>query len=645
MPNPIDEVWDEYPPDPNDDPEPVIDPVCRDGKCSSCVGGPCEHECHQPAGEAPAAETVTLPPGIDATRGRWCRNRAPHDPHGWPPDVDGDWCSGVDERGLRRYIALPEAANQEASCRPVELDDGSVIRVMGTPDGEVPPGLTAALTDLRQAVQRRHAAEHPPAVRPVDAGPDQCPRSDVHGPHRWRHKRVGRKCPGLLVTQCRAEYPGSGQRGARVVACDRPRGHEGDHVEYIGDDAGLSWPVADAEAHVDVDAVAAHAMDVYARQHGTTVSELVAAADPEAPRRFVRCERTDMHGPHPIALTCPGIHPADVGTRAAAAAGRSADEIRSALREALCSTLMSGVSSSKPYPYSHHDEHDYHGICALCLGDADALADAVMDRVVRKLVTDRDREHEAYKRTKIALAEMWKKESEQRQRAEQRDAEWRADRDAHAEDARVQRGRAIRARERAEGAAAERDEQERIARCLGADLDEVTAERDRLRAETNEQAANYAKVVGERDRLREKLTDLEGQAARLSTAKDTFADELAQEASVADVEIIGRLREAVARVRERIEFWAARFDGGLMSDVIEEFRTALDGTEEPSREYVTVRRDDLRVRLDQRRGHSHTVPGIWDSDNGPDKAGKPCTECAADGRLRAALDSTGGEGR
>jgi hypothetical protein len=29
--------------DPN---EPLIDPDCRDGKCGSCVGGLCEHECH-----------------------------------------------------------------------------------------------------------------------------------------------------------------------------------------------------------------------------------------------------------------------------------------------------------------------------------------------------------------------------------------------------------------------------------------------------------------------------------------------------------------------------------------------------------------------------------------------------------------------
>lgn len=26
---------------------PLLDPDCRDGKCSSCIGPPCEHECHK----------------------------------------------------------------------------------------------------------------------------------------------------------------------------------------------------------------------------------------------------------------------------------------------------------------------------------------------------------------------------------------------------------------------------------------------------------------------------------------------------------------------------------------------------------------------------------------------------------------------
>jgi hypothetical protein len=35
---------------------PLLDPDCRDGKCGSCVGAPCEHYCHKRAGagEGPA---------------------------------------------------------------------------------------------------------------------------------------------------------------------------------------------------------------------------------------------------------------------------------------------------------------------------------------------------------------------------------------------------------------------------------------------------------------------------------------------------------------------------------------------------------------------------------------------------------------
>ncbi len=27
---------------------PLLDPDCRAGKCGSCAGAPCEHECHRP---------------------------------------------------------------------------------------------------------------------------------------------------------------------------------------------------------------------------------------------------------------------------------------------------------------------------------------------------------------------------------------------------------------------------------------------------------------------------------------------------------------------------------------------------------------------------------------------------------------------
>jgi hypothetical protein len=43
-------------------PEPLIDPDCRDGKHPSCVGGPCECMCHDPAPERPVTtEDLTSP--------------------------------------------------------------------------------------------------------------------------------------------------------------------------------------------------------------------------------------------------------------------------------------------------------------------------------------------------------------------------------------------------------------------------------------------------------------------------------------------------------------------------------------------------------------------------------------------------------
>ena len=42
-------TYDTYPPVVNTlaDGGKLIDPDCRSGKCSACVGGPCEHECHR----------------------------------------------------------------------------------------------------------------------------------------------------------------------------------------------------------------------------------------------------------------------------------------------------------------------------------------------------------------------------------------------------------------------------------------------------------------------------------------------------------------------------------------------------------------------------------------------------------------------
>jgi hypothetical protein len=53
--------------------EPLLDPDCRDGKCGSCIGGPCEHWCHAPAPERtpPDDATENLRERIAWLRDRW----------------------------------------------------------------------------------------------------------------------------------------------------------------------------------------------------------------------------------------------------------------------------------------------------------------------------------------------------------------------------------------------------------------------------------------------------------------------------------------------------------------------------------------------------------------------------------------------
>lgn len=54
---------------------------------------------------------------------------------------------------------------------------------------------------------------------------------------------------------------------------------------------------------------------------------------------------------------------------------------------------------------------------------------------------------------------------------------------------------------------------------------------------------------------------------------------------------------------------------------------------------------DVKIVLDQRIGHDHQQPAVWDLDNPPDRAGQPCVECAARKRLRAAVEGVSeGEG-
>jgi len=59
--------------------------------------------------------------------------------------------------------------------------------------------------------------------------------------------------------------------------------------------------------------------------------------------------------------------------------------------------------------------------------------------------------------------------------------------------------------------------------------------------------------------------------------------------------------------------------------------------EQPKAVPLTLTGDDLEILNAVQRelddggvdapGHAHTIPGVWDSDNGPKKAGKPCAWC------------------
>lgn len=90
----------------------------------------------------------------------------------------------------------------------------------------------------------------------------------------------------------------------------------------------------------------------------------------------------------------------------------------------------------------------------------------------------------------------------------------------------------------------------------------------------------------------------------------------------------------------------ARYDGapgdafipiGMLRDVMQR-----DGADS---EYVIVSRADLETKLNQRGGHGHSRPGVWDGDNRPEIAGQPCVECAAEKRLRDAAGGTAETGR
>lgn len=54
------------------------------------------------------------------------------------------------------------------------------------------------------------------------------------------------------------------------------------------------------------------------------------------------------------------------------------DDLRARIVEALNTAPGAGISADPEDPWGRHDEHRYNARCALCRGEAETLADAVM---------------------------------------------------------------------------------------------------------------------------------------------------------------------------------------------------------------------------------------------------------------------------
>lgn len=66
------------------------------------------------------------------------------------------------------------------------------------------------------------------------------------------------------------------------------------------------------------------------------------------------------------------------------------EDLRARILEALVTAPSAGVyddaegaAEHTSRPHRRHDKHNYHAFCALCQGEAETLADAVMAVVMR----------------------------------------------------------------------------------------------------------------------------------------------------------------------------------------------------------------------------------------------------------------------
>lgn len=90
--------------------------------------------------------------------------------------------------------------------------------------------------------------------------------------------------------------------------------------------------------------------------------------------------------------------------------------------------------------------------------------------------------------------------------------------------------------------------------------------------------------------------------------------------------------------------WSVRSDErGQASWAVPIVLTALEAHQRAAQALRKILgRAQYRVFSDEGRsaqapGHAHEVPGVWDADNIPELAGKPCEWCSAWSEARAAL--------